>query len=149
MMTARALVLIATLAAAPAQAWDEPARGTDLRADLMDAIRPLMEWHLDPPVEFVVHHLRVQGARAFVSAYAQRPGGGTIDMQDTPMARRGEYFPDVSDDTTIQALLQRSGRMWVPVHHAVGATDVWYADPIFCPGWAAVLPDICNALGKY
>lgn len=149
MRTTRTLALIAAMSAAPALAWEEPARGTELRADLMDAIRPLMEWHLDPPVEFVVHLLRVQGDRAFISAYAQRPGGVVIDMDTTPMAQRGEYFPDVSDGTTIQALLQRSGRMWVAVHHAVGATDVWYDDPVFCPGWGAVLPRICNSLGKY
>lgn len=144
----RGLAAIAALIATPALAWEEPARGTDLRADLMDAIRPLMEWHLDAPIEFVVHQLRVAGDRGFVSAYAQRPGGVPIDMDATPMAARGEYIPEVSDGTTVQALLQRSGRMWVAVHHAVGATDVWYADPVFCPGWGAVLPDICNTLGK-
>ena len=68
-------------------------------------------------------------------------GGAQIDMARTPMARRGEYWPDVSDGTTIQVLIQQSGRMWVPVHWAVGATDVWYMSDDFCAGWRAVLTD--------
>ena len=139
-------LLIALLLALPlpALAWQEPARGTPLRADLLDSIRPLLEWHLGPPVEIVLQSLRVQGDRAFVSGYAQRPGGTPIDMAHTPMARRGEYWPDVSDGTTIQALLQQSGRMWVPVHWAVGATDVWFMADELCAGWRPVLTDICN-----
>jgi hypothetical protein len=138
----RALAL-ALMIAAPAAAWEEPARGTPLRADLLDAIRPFLEWDLGPPVEIVVQTLRVQGDRAFVSAYAQRPGGVPIDMENTPVARRGAYWPEVSDGTTIQALLQRSGRMWVAVHQAIGATDVWYADPELCGPWRALIPDAC------
>ena len=140
----KALLALLLALPLPANAWQEPARGTALRADLMDAVRPLLEWHLGPPIEIVVHSLRVEGDRAFVSAYAQRPGGGAIDMNATPMARRGEYFPEASDGTTIQALLQQSGRMWVPVHWAVGATDVWYQDAELCAGWRPVLTDICN-----
>lgn len=133
----------AVLIAAPAAAWEEPARGTPLRADLLDAVRPHLEWHLAAPIEIVVQAIRVQGDRAFVAAYAQRPGGVPIDMTQTPMARRGEYWPEVSDGTTIQALLQRSGRMWVAVHHAVGATDVWYSSPEYCGPWGALLPNVC------
>ena len=139
----RALAL-AALIATPAAAWEEPARGTPLRADILDAIRPHLEWQLAAPIEIVVQGIRVQGDRAFVSAYAQRPGGVPIDMAQTPMAQRGDYWPEVSDGTTIQALLQRSGRMWVAVHHAVGATDVWYASPEFCGPWRAVISDVCQ-----
>ena len=59
------------------------------------------------------------------------------------MAQRGEYWPEVSDGGTIQALMQRSGRMWVAVHHAIGATDVWYSSPEFCGPWRALLPNVC------
>ncbi len=138
------LIALLLLLPFPALAWQEPARGTPLRADLMDAIRPLLEWNLGAPVEIVVHQLRVEGDLGFVSAYAQRPGGGVIDMGTTPMARRGEYYPETSDGTTIQALLRRSGRMWVPVHWAQGATDVWFIDPELCDGWRPVLTEYCN-----
>jgi hypothetical protein len=145
MTTLKALVLVATLALpGAALAWDEPARGTELRADLMDALRPMAEWDLAPPVEFVVLDLRVAGAVAFASVYAQRPGGAPIDMHDTPLIRRGDIDPEIVDGATIQALLQRAGRMWVPVHFAIGATDVWYAHEGFCPIWGSVLPEICD-----
>jgi hypothetical protein len=144
----RTLALMAALSASPALAWQEPPRGSDLRADLMDAIRPLAEWYLNPPVEFVVHEARVQGDRAFVSLHAQRPGGGVIDPATAPGVLRGEVDGFAGDPTTMQALLQRSGRMWVAVHYGIAATDVWYSDPDFCPGWGGVLPEFCNSTMK-
>jgi hypothetical protein len=131
------------LGLAPAHAWTEPARGSATRADLMDAIRPIAEWNLGAPVEFVVDDLRVAGDVAFASLWAQRPGGGAIDMQRAPMVQRGDYDPETIDGPTMQALLQRSGRMWVAVTYAIGPTDVWWAWDGFCPIWAAVLPEVC------
>ena len=79
MTTLKALALVAALALpGAAQAWEEPARGTELRADLMDALRPMAEWDLGAPVEFVVLDLRVAGDVAFASVMAQRPGGAPI-----------------------------------------------------------------------
>ena len=144
MMRKILVIVAALLGPQTALAWQEPARGSEQRADILDSIRPLLEWQLGAPVEIVVNTLRVEGARGFVSAYAQRPGGQPIDLAATPMARRGEYYPEISDGTTIQALMQQSGRMWVPVHHAVGATDVWFIDAEFCAAWRSVLSDYCN-----
>ena len=135
-----ALALFLCLAASAASAWTEPPRGSALRADLMDAARPLAEQVLGAPVEFVVQDLRVEGDVAFASLVAQRPGGGAIDLRATPGYRRGEIDPEFMDGSTLQVLYQRSGRQWVAVEHAIGATDVWYADPVFCPIWAPVLP---------
>lgn len=126
---------------AAALAWTEPPRGSALRADLMDAARPLAAWMLDPPVEFVVNDLRVEGDVAFASLVAQRPGGVPIDIYATSGFRRGEIVPEIMDGSTLQVLYQRSGTQWVAVHYAIGATDVWYADPAFCPVWAPVLPE--------
>lgn len=139
-----ALCLLA-LAATPAgaQGFSEPPRGSQLRTDLMDAIRPVAEWHLGAPVEFVVWDLRVAADVAFASLWAQRPGGGEIDMWTTPMARRGEHDAGVGDGPTMQALLRKSGNMWVPVHYAIGPTDAWYAWDEYCPIWGAVLPESC------
>lgn len=135
-----ALALALTLAAPVAGAWTEPPRGSALRADLMDAARPLAERVLGAPVEFVVHDLRVEGDVAFAALTAQRPGGAPIDLLATPGYRRGEIDPEFMDGSTLQVLYQRSGRQWVAVDHAIGATDVWYADPANCPIWAPVLP---------
>lgn len=143
MMRKILVLVVALLAPQLALAWSEPARGSDLRADLMDALRPMAEWNLNAPVEFVVNELRVEGNIAFASVMAQRPGGGRIDMTTTPMYQRGEIDPYIADGATIQALLQRSGRMWVPVHFAIGATDVWYYSEAFCPIWGAVLTEFC------
>lgn len=140
----KALALLSVLAAGPALAWDEPARGTELRADLMDAIRPLAAWNLGDPVEFVVHQLRVEGDVAFASVIAQRPGGAAIDMLQTPMVHRNDLDPEIADGATIQALYQRQGRMWVPVQFAIGATDVWYSWDAYCPIWGPVLPEFCD-----
>ena len=142
-MRPEGLALALALLATPALGWEEPARGTPLRADLLDAIRPHLEWNLGAPVEIVVHQLRVQGDLGFVSAHAQRPGGAPIDVMQTRMGRHPDFDPNFSDGTTIQALLQRSGRMWVAVHHALGATDVWYADPELCATWRPVIADVC------
>lgn len=141
MRLAVALILAATPAFA--QGFDTPARGSVLRQDLLDAIRPIAEWQLGPPVEFVVWDLRVAGDVAFASLMAQRPGGGAIDMWATPMVRRQEYDASVGDGATMQALLQKSGRVWVAVNWAIGPTDVWYAWDEYCPLWAAVLPETC------
>ena len=46
-------------------------------------------------------------------------------------------------DAVYAALLTRQGKTWVVVHSAIGATDVWYADPRFCPQWGAVIPEVC------
>lgn len=141
----RALFIAALLIlSSPALAWDTPARGTDLRADLMDALRPLAEWNFGAPVEFVVTDLRVSGDVAFANLYAQRPGGGTISMATTPLVLRDGFSTDMMDGPTIQALLQKEGRMWVAVHHGVSPTDVWWAWDGFCPAWRQVLPDICG-----
>jgi len=140
---ALALAALIALIAGPALGWEEPARGTPLRAALLDAVRPLAVRDLGAPVEFVVHVLRVSGDRAFASVMAQRPGGVPIDMATTPMARRGNHDPDLSEGPTVQALLALSDGRWVSLHHATGATDAWWIDPLYCPGWGAVLSDVC------
>lgn len=139
-----ALLALMLVLAGPALAWQEPARGTELRADLLNAIRPLMEWNLGAPVEIVVHSLRVAGDLAFVSAYGQRPGGGAIGIEGTRITRRDGFDPHVFDGPTITALLQRAGRMWVAVRWEIGATDLWFASPEYCETWRPVLNESCN-----
>ncbi len=141
LLAALALILIAY--AAPAQDYYEPARGTQLRADLMSAIRPHIEWSLGAPVEFVVEDLRVSGDLAFASLWAQRPGGGAIDMARTPMARDRGYDL-MNDQPSIQVLYRKSGNIWVAVQHEIAATDVWYSWGPICAVWRPVIPEACN-----
>ena len=139
-----ALILVMALMPVMARAWEEPQRGTETRSALMDALRPHAEWMLGPPVEFVVHSLRHSGDVAFASVHAQRPGGGAINVATSPGAARGYLHPEHMDGTSLQALYRKSGKTWVAVHWAIGATDVWYADPAFCPEYRAVIPEVCG-----
>ena len=140
-LAALALILAATTA--PAQTYSEPARGTQLRADLMSAIRPHIEWQLGAPIEFVVNDLRVSGDLAFASLWAQRPGGAPIDMARTPMAQLRGFDP-MNDQPSIQVLYRKSGKVWVAVQHEIAATDAWYSWAPICAVWRPVIPDACN-----
>lgn len=128
----------------PVAAYETPAKGSDLRRALVDALRPQAEWMLGTPVEFVVEDLRVAGNRAFGSFAPQRPGGVAINPAGTPMAERGEWEPDNMDGIHMEALYQKSGDTWVAVHWHIGATDVWYAWDLLCADYAAVTPEACR-----
>lgn len=140
----RFLTLLLICLGSAAGAWEEPARGTPLRATLLDALRPHIEWALGPPVEFRVWEMRRAGDVAFFSGMAQRPGGGEIDIADTPAARREQIDPQVGDGATIQALYKLSGETWVAVHWGISATDIWYQGDPFCAEYAPVIPEACG-----
>ncbi|WP_306152758.1 hypothetical protein [Roseovarius sp. MMSF_3281] len=138
------LVLLAVAVPGVALAWEEPQRGKKMRSAMMDALRPHAEWMLGAPVEFVVHSLRQSGDVGFASVHAQRPGGRAIDIARTPGAARGQLDAEYMDGSSLQALYRKSGQTWVAVHWAIGATDVWYADPALCPEYKAVIPEVCG-----
>ncbi|TDK48051.1 hypothetical protein [Antarcticimicrobium luteum] len=145
----RAALVMVLLLAGPlsAQGWQEPQRGTALRAALMDALRPHAEWLLGAPVQFVVHDLRVSGDLAFASVSPQRPGGGEISLWRSPGYARGELHPEgMEGGATMQALYVRSGQTWVAVHWAMGASDVWYAYGPICAIWRRVIPEACQGM---
>lgn len=123
--------------------YSEPARGSETRRALMDAIRPHAAWNLGAPVEFVVEDLRLSGNIAYASLAPQRPGGGAIDFWQTPLMKRGEIDPEFYDGVWMHVLYQKSGATWVAVHWTIGATDVWWASPEFCRVFQAVTPEFC------
>lgn len=124
--------------------YQQPAVGDPERADILDALRPIAEWTLGAPVEFVVDDLRVADDVAFASLTAQRPGGGGIDVSAAPIVTRDRLEVGLIDGPKIEGLLRRSGRMWTPVEYAVGPTDVWYASAAYCEVWGKVLPEHCS-----
>lgn len=144
MILAGLMILFPVMAGA--QGWFTPERGSALRADLMDALRPMVEWELGAPVEFVIHDLRVAGDRAFAMLEAQRPGGQPINMWATPMVQRGTFDPELIDTPHIEVFWRKSGRMWVAVHWAIGATDVWYQYEPICAEYGALIPEVCAGL---
>ena len=141
----RVAILFTILLVAPvsAQSWQTPARGTQLRDDLLNAIRPHAEWALGAPVQFVVDDLRIWRDIAFAALSPQRPGGRAIDPATTPMAARDRGYVDNVDGLGMQVLYVKSGDMWVALHWEIGATDVWYADPIRCARFSPVIPEVC------
>lgn len=112
--------LLATTA--HAQSWYEPARGSQERRAIMDAMRPVIEAKLNPPVEFVVRDLRVLGNWAFAQVNPQRPGGGRIDLRRTMLRNDAPYL----DGIRTEAILQRRNGRWFTIDHAIGATDIWF-----------------------
>lgn len=126
----------------PGFAWETPAPGTALRGDLMNAVRPHAEFILGPPVVFIVDDLRVSGDVAFANLHPVRPGGREITRDEIPQ-RDGVDNPFDWDGVQMQALFQRTGGGWTAVHHVMGATDVWWANPEFCPVWRSVIPEVC------
>lgn len=141
------LALIATFCVpsqiAVAQTYSEPARGSETRRDILDAIRPQAQWSFAPPIEFVVGEIRVAGDVGFATVRAQRPGGTEIDIFTTPDALRGQLDPQAGNGATMEVLLQKSGRVWVGVHYGINSSEGWWYDPVYCPIWSTVLPDIC------
>ena len=127
----RLLVLLLTLAATKAAAWEEPARGTEARRALLNVIRPLAEADLSPPIEFVITSLRVAGDLGFATLQPQRPGGAPILWKETRLAAKGEEA-HWYDGTTIHALYQRIDGAWIVHDWSIGATDVWWSAPEAC-----------------
>lgn len=140
------LWLFATALPISAQSWQEPPPGSGTRTALLEAIRPLVEWQLGAPVEFIVYDLRQHGDIAFANLYPQRPGGVEIDLMDTPGYVRGELTPDLMDGSGVQALYCKSGSTWVAVHWMLGATDVWWAENALCAYWRPVISEACQGL---
>ena len=126
-----------------AQSWYEPQRGTAERAAIMDAVRPVAEYVVGPPVQFVVSTLRVSGNIAFASLTAQRPGGTAINPTQTPAFQRGEYDPQGGTLNQYHTLLVRSAAGWVVQHSTVDATDVWWSEPSLCAQYRPVVPEVC------
>jgi hypothetical protein len=130
---------------AAAQDYTTPERGSDDRRDILNAMRPLAAWAFDPPIEFIVTDIRISGDVAYASVLAQRPGGEAIDISQSPIVQRDEEPIELIDGPVVGALLQKSGEAWVPVHHAVGPTDVWQSWTGYCEVWGPVLPEYCEA----
>lgn len=121
------LVFVAIICALPASAdpVDLP-RGAALRGELLDTLRPLVEYDLGAPVQFVVTSLQVDGDRAFARVTAQRPMGAPIDMNTTPMVQRDGLPLDTIDGPRIEAFFHQTVARWEVVEYVIGATNVWW-----------------------
>ena len=128
--------LAATVSAA-AQAVHEPGRGTAERTEILNAVRPMLEARVGPPVEFVVDWMRSGNGWAFVQLSPQRPGGGAINLYQTTYANQAEYM----DGVFTVALLRFQYNRWNLIDFAVGPTDVfWQGDPLYAQMPPGLLP---------
>ncbi len=131
------LFLALSFSAATAQPVHEPARGTAERKDILNAVRPVLEARVGPPVEFVVDWMRSGNGWAFVQLSPQRPGGGAIDLRRTTYAGQMDYM----DGLMTFALLRFQYARWNLVDFAVGPTDVfWEGDPLYSQLPAGLTP---------
>jgi hypothetical protein len=119
------LVMIPWIAAAPGVAQGAitaPAKGSPLRARLLDTARPVFEQEIGGPVEFVVNTLNVMDVWAYGDVKLQRPGGVPLDWSVT------KYAENVAQGTLETEhnlfLLQDTGSGWTVVEYVVGPTDV-------------------------
>jgi hypothetical protein len=98
-----------------------PPRGSPLRAELMDALRPTVMSEIGGPIEFLVKELRVMPPWAYAFVHPQRPGGAAIDWSRT------KFKEDVDQGVMgedVMALLRHDGARWNVVEYAIGPTDV-------------------------
>ena len=116
-------VVLSAVISASAQAAYTPAQGSAERKAILDALRTPVERDLKQPIVFVPSHFRIQGNWAFVSGEPQARSGGRPVLKGTAW----EGSEDLFDDNFF-GLLRRSGSKWRVVTHALGCTDVCYAD---------------------
>ena len=123
MVTRRAFFALTALFAcgSPAAAQMTPSRGSPLRAELMDALRPTVMSEIGGPIEFVVKELRVMQQWAYAFVHPQRPGGIPIDWNRTKF--REDYRQGTMGDD-VMALMRHDGVRWTVVEYAIGPTDV-------------------------
>lgn len=100
-----------------------PEKGTPERKAILDALRIPVERTMKQPIVFVADNFKVQGNWAFVSGTPQNSSGGRPDLSIT----RWKGSEDLFDDNFF-GLLKKTAGKWKVVTHALGCTDVCYAD---------------------
>jgi hypothetical protein len=95
------------------------------RAAILDAARAPAAAFFARPVKFRVDRLTVVDDWAFLSADMQDGQGRPIDYAGTPLADAAAHG---AVSRSYAALLRRAGRDWRVVDHAIGPTDVVWAD---------------------
>ena len=83
---------------------------------MFDALRPFADFVSGPPVKFVISDLRVSGNAAFVSATAQRPGGGQFDPAGMLAYERGAHDLQAGDLDRYHAFFKKVNGAWIVWH---------------------------------
>jgi len=112
-----------TVVAAMGQAVHTPEKGSPERKAILDALRVPVERDLKQKIVFVTDDFKVQGSWAFVSGRPTKPDGSDPDLAGTAWEDAEEMF-----DNNFFGLLRKTSGKWRVVTHALGCTDVCYAD---------------------
>jgi hypothetical protein len=117
------LAIVACFAFALVSSQTTPAKGSELRKALMDALRVPIQKELKQKVQFKVDYLKVQGGWAFMKGSPVQPNGSEINFKGTKYSRAAK---DGMFDNIVEALFQKKGSKWTVVKYAYGNTDVPY-----------------------
>jgi hypothetical protein len=117
-------LVVASAGEARAQKLENLPPGSPQRAEILEALRPSMEWHLRGPIEFRVVAIRAKSGWALVHADPIRPGGKPIAVKETFFAANESMM----DGLRIDALLQRRNGRWNLIAFEVGATDAAFTN---------------------
>jgi hypothetical protein len=106
---------------AAAQPIVSPPKGSPLRAEVLNALRPTIDKETGGPVIFVVHALNVMGKWAYADVEPLRPNGQSVDWRKTKFRR--DFEADMFSGLVL-VLLRKQGEGWKVVELAMGPTDV-------------------------
>jgi hypothetical protein len=116
-----ALLTLLGIVPAAAQAIVSPPKGSPLRAEVLNALRPVVEKETGGRVVFAVHALNVMGEWAYADVEPLQPNGSKVDWRKTKFRR--DFEADMFSGLVL-ALLRKQGGSWQVVEIAVGPTDV-------------------------
>jgi len=117
-------VLIVAVAISAQSAYT-PDKGSPERKAILDAIRVPVERAMKQKIVFVADNFKVQGSWAFVGGSMRTPSGDQPNLTGTEFAEAAEQG---AFDSNFFGLLRKSGGKWRVIKHAIGCTDVCYAE---------------------
>ena len=105
------------------QAVRTPAPGSAERKAIIAALRIPVEKEMKQKVAFKVRTLNISGSWAYIGGEPTTPAGKLLSLKNTVYEGQEDMF-----DNNFSGLLRKTGGKWRVVQHALGCTDVCYAD---------------------
>jgi hypothetical protein len=102
-----------------------PKPGSPERKQISGELRKVVESELKKPVRIRIDALKVRNGWAFLRGVLLDKSGKPMDYRGTPYQ---ESIEAGTFDDWLCALLHNEGNRWQVVAHAIGATDVPFAD---------------------
>jgi hypothetical protein len=102
-----------------------PKPGNPERKQISGELRKVVESELKKPVRLRIDALKVRNGWAFLRGVLLDKSGKPMDYRGTPYQ---ESIEAGTFDDWLCALLHKEGNRWQVVAHAIGATDVPFAD---------------------